>query len=67
METPPWEDKGQTTKACKDVAENVDIFPIGVKEGIIKKRFEGVAEFMMKLQGASFIRAGCDVTLALKT
>jgi hypothetical protein len=55
---PPWKDKGRTTKAWREVAEklskdNADIFPNGVKDGIIKKRLEGAVEFMMKLQGTA--------------
>ncbi len=62
---PPWEDKGRTTKAWKDVAEklskdNSDIFPMGVKDGMIKKRFKGAIEFMMKFQGTACVRTGCD-------
>lgn len=53
MEMPPWEDKGWTTKAQRDVAEklskeNIDVFPTGVKEGIIKKRVEGAVKLSFK-------------------
>ena len=62
---PPWKDKGRTTKAWREVAEklskdNADIFPMGVKDGIIKKRFKGAVEFMMKFHGMACIRTGRD-------
>jgi hypothetical protein len=55
MEMPPWEDKGQTTKPGKMwlsfLRRTLTVFPTGVKDGIIKKRFEGAVEFMTKFQG----------------
>ncbi len=57
--------KGRTTKALKDVAEklskdNADIFPMGVKDGIVKKRFEGAIELITKFQGSVCIMTGYD-------
>jgi hypothetical protein len=65
MEMLPWEDKCRTTKAWKDVAaklskDNADIFPMGLKDGIIKNRFKGAIEFTTKFQGTACIMTGCD-------